>query len=333
MTRYHINHEGKVYPCRAKVLKCPYSEALHSNDKVELYYKLMGSKEAEVEPAKEGIRELSRLNRLKSLYHLSDEIKESSSPVEMVVYTLKEAITKVIQHDVGKEEETWDKWEDDAIEHVYEVLNSGYQVPSNVPENIASAGRKLFNKRRGGLPAENAHATRNSVKIENRRALARKSFANYHEYKKNKLNKENFNGTHGWLTRDFEKFAHDLNTSKMITLPIFYGDLEKARKDIKGLDDYELLSALDDYSITDKEIQENVKEANFFKYERRDDLSKEANDKMKEWYDRNRTIYQSWKINTPKRILLSLEIAEELDRRGIQRQDVSIAKMLDEGEV
>lgn len=333
MTRYHINHEGKIYPCRANVLKCPYSETLHSNDKVDLYYKLMGIKEAEVEPSKEGMNELSRLNRLKSLYPLSDEIVESNSPVEMVVYTLKEAIAKVIQHDVDNEEAKWREWEIYVAEHVYDVLDSGYEVPSNVPKNIAEEGMRLFNERRWGIPIENVHSTRNPVKIESMRALARKSFSAYYDYKKNKLNRDNFNGTHEWLTRDFEKFAHDLNTSRMITQPVFYGNLEKAREDIKKLGDYELLSAFDDYSITDKEIEQNVKEADYFKYKKRNDLSDEANEKLKEWYDRNRRIYQNQWVNTPKRILLSMEIAEELDKRGIQRPDVSIAKMLGEREV
>lgn len=333
MTRYHINHEGKVYPCRAKVLKCPYSEAFHSNDKVELYYKLMGNKEAEVEPSVAGMNELNRLNRLRSLYPLSEEIEQSNSPMEVLVYTLKESIAKVINHNIAAEEANWDDWAYRSAEHVYEVLDSGYQVPNNVPADIADLGRKLFSERRNSLPSEHAHATRNAAKIQNRRALAGKSFAEYRDYKRDMLNRENFNGTHKWLTRDFEKYAHDLNTSRMITQPIFYGDLEKARENIKKMGSHELLSAFDDYSITDREIEQNVKEAENFKFENRKDLSEGANKKLKEWYDRNREIYRNWKVNTPKRVLLSMEIAEELDKRGIQRQDVSIAKMLNEGEV
>ena len=38
---YHINYEGKVYPCRAKVRSCPYGADRHASNKEELYYKSM----------------------------------------------------------------------------------------------------------------------------------------------------------------------------------------------------------------------------------------------------------------------------------------------------
>ena len=96
----------------------------------------------------------------------------------------------------------------------------------------------------------------------------------------------------------FEKFFHDLNTSKMITQPVFYGDFENTKEMIRHMDNYELLSIFDDYSLTDSEMEENVRKANYFRYERRIDLSDKLpysmivyshnrNEKTEEWKDDN----------------------------------------------
>lgn len=329
--RYHINLEGKVYPCRAKILKCPYSEANHSENKVDLYYAIMG-KDMDVEPSEKGLEELKKNNRLKSLYTLSEEIATSNSPVEVVTQTLKKAIERVADFDLQKYTEQWNNYVDKESEHVYDLLNFGYPIPSHVPKEIVDEGYYKFKIRNDSYPQEYALSTGNSLAKFKSENMEKKNYIAYENYKKNHLNKDNYKGTQAWLIRDFEKYTHDLNTSKMITQPIFYGDIEQARKTIKSLDDYELLGAFDDYSITDKEIEENVKEANHFKYEYRDDLTNEANENLKEWYDRNREIYRNWKINTSKRVLLSMEIAEELDRREILRADQATAKMLRESE-
>src|SRR5690606_2526574 len=150
----------------------------------------------------------------------------------------------------------------------------------------------------------------------------------YARYDKRGLRNENYRTTYAWLSREFEKFSHDLDTSKMITQPVFYGDIDKAKKSIAKMDNYELLATFDDYSGADKEIEKSVREANNFKYERRKDLTDEANDKMETWYNRNREIYENWKFNTLKRILLSMEVTKELDRRTIIRQDAAVGRML-----
>lgn len=330
MTRYHINHEGKVYPCRAKVLKCPYSESLHSDNKIELYYKMMNSKDSNIEPSNNAIAEVRKINRLKSLYSMSMDIEKSDAPVELIAHTLKESLKRLNKHDLESEERRWKIYIDDESEHVYDVLNSGYKIPQNVPKEIALLAKEKFRERRGSVPVEYASSSRNESLMRARRNLANKDFSSFINYKKNSLTKENYEGTYRWMTRDFEKFTHDLNTSKMITQPMFYGDLKKSKEVIKGMDDYELLSAFDDYSVTDKEIESNVKDANYFKYTDRRDLSDNANKKLADWYELNRKIYQNWKINTPKRVFLSMEIADELDRREVYRPDGSISKMFNE---
>lgn len=329
--KYHINFEGKIYPCKAKVLKCPYGESRHSNHKVLLYYKLMGSHGLDAKPAESAMRELERIQRLKSLFPVSEEIEKVDYPVDVVVATLKESLAHLRSEDAEKQMTRWKNFEIDAANDVRLLhLNGKKFIPSYVPQRIRSMGLKLFMDKDNSTPRRTTEEMQEDSlnKIEERLEDRRRMFKRYDEVMEHELNHLNYHQTFAWMTADFEKFAHDLNTSKMITQPIFYGDLDKARETIKNMDNYELLATLDDYSVTDEEIEKNVKEANYFKYESRPDLTDKANEKMETWYRRNREIYESWKINSPKRILLSMEVAKELDRREIIRQDNAIGEML-----
>lgn len=327
-TRYHINHDGKIYPCRAKVLKCPYSESLHSEDKVELYYKLLVENKGEVEIPLEANDEIRDKDRLLNLSTLSDELEKSNSPVELIVHTLREGLDRMSMIDIEKSTMDLRHEIDNESEEVYDLIVRGISVPANVPEKISLDARIKFEVRDGGI----LNYQGSEMGFERmRNKIARKDYKEYKRLKEG-LNEFNFEESHEWMTRDFERFTRDLNTSKMMTQPIFFGNLEQARETIKNMDEHELLSAYDDYSITNREIKESVKETNNFKYNRRRDLSKEANDSLQTWYDRNREIYKSWRINSSIRILLSIEIGEEIDRREVGRQDKRSVDSLLKGE-
>lgn len=328
MTRYHLNHEGKIYPCRAKVLRCPYGEGMHADTKEELYYKSMKMAKTQ-EPSIGAAAEIKELGRLKSLSRASYEIERSPAPVELIVSTLGEAIEDLESR--GPESFERNPYQyafDNGVRLVDGVLDYGLPIPENVPDEIAREGRKAFMKRTGGRPGENAGATRNKTAFIMYSDLKNMidEFDQYYHVEKFKLTEENYEGTLAWLKRDFNQFSHDLNTSKLLTQPIFYGNLEKGKETIRNMDDFELLSAYDDYLVSDKEIMENVRLANNFVYEPRSDLSDKANAVLKEWYDRNRKIVKTWKRDTSKRVVLSLEMAKELDRRGLRRQDRALRK-------
>lgn len=331
--KYHINFEGKIYPCNAKVMKCPYGESLHSTSKVALYYKLMGQYGADIEPSENAVNELEKTDRLKSLYSLSPDIEKIEYPADLIVSTLKESISHMSRKGYSPDSDKYKQLEIDAAEDVCYALHSGMklsEIPSFIPERVKNRGYKRFIDKYEGIPARLHDADKRYYIEQSQIKLVKRKndLKGYDEFNSTGLSEDTHQKTLAWMTRDFEKFAHDLNTSKMITQPIFYGDLEKAKETIKQMDNYELLSTFDDYSVTDKEIHHNVKEANYFEYEDRKDLSDEANKKLRQWYNRNRQIYDNWKINTPKRVLLSMEIARELDRRTVLRQDSVIDEML-----
>lgn len=320
-TMYHINQDGKIYPCRATVMRCPYSESLHSEDKVELYYKLLVENEGEVEIPLEASEEIRVKDRLLNLSTLSDELEKSNSPVELIVHTLREGLDRMSMINIEKSTMDLRHEIDDESEEVYDLIIRGISVPANVPEEISLDARIKFEVRDGGI----LNYQGSEMGFERmRNKIARKDYKEYKRLKEG-LNEFNFEESHEWMTRDFERFTRDLNTSKMMTQPIFFGNLEQARETMKNMDKHELHSAYDDYSITNKEIDESVKETDYFIYNRREDLSRAANDSLQTWYDRNREIYGSWKINSSIRILLSTELAKEVDRRdGFRSEKRSI---------
>lgn len=326
---YHINHEGKIYPCRAKVRSCPYGSAQHAESKEELYYKLMRFEKKVIVPV-ETMKQINSTGRLRSLHTLSTPIAEGAPPIETILSSLEKSLDVSKSWDFDIEEDKWDGYEDEIAKDIARAMEYGEPIPDKIPYNIKEKGRKLFREEYGGRrkysrldmmrfshAGEEAGRRRTALSTPGRL----KSYEEYEEYTKFRLTKDNYESSVGWVEEDFLQFSHDLNTSKMITQPVFYGDIKKAEKIIGEMDNYELLSAYDDYLVPDEEIEENVKLANNFKYKPRHDLSLEANQKVSQWYNRNNKIYKNWKRSRPQRMLLSMKMANELDKRNIYRQD------------
>src|SRR5699024_3226221 len=157
--------------------------------------------------------------------------------------------------------------------------------PKFIPERIRILGGSLFDQKDDSVPrrifdSENNQDLHKIMRILKSR---RQKFYEYERVYKWGLNHTNFMKVRTETRKSFKKFFHDLHKSKMITQPVFYGDFENTNEMIRHMDNYELLSIFDDYSLTDSEIEENVRKANYFRYERRMDLSEKANDKMEAW--------------------------------------------------
>ena len=325
---YHINHEGKVYPCRAKIRSCPYGKEWHAATREELYYKSMRFS-PQVKILEEVKNEIAATGRLRSLYSLSNYIENVTYPIETIVANLEYAIKLVEDENPKVLRDIWVNFVDLAGEYYSQVLRHGLDIVKfDVPPEIQLKGREIFNERYGGRVIYFSGETENSPSNMALRKFhsLEKEIAEFEEYRKFGLTEANKEGTLGWLKRDFYQFSHDLNTSKMLTRPIFYENIEEAKEKIKQMSDYELLGAYDDYLISDKEIMENVELANNFEFRPRRDLSREANINIRKWYDRNKAIVNDWVDNTPKRVLLSMEMAKELDRRGIYRQETALGQ-------
>lgn len=325
---YHINHEGKVYPCRAKVRSCPYGADRHASNKEELYYKSMKfSPDVEVPQSLKS--EIYRTGRLRSLYSLSSTLERVPYPIELIVKNLEYSISRVKGYEPEAIADDWENTINKASELYAKTLRHSMLADTDYrfPAEVEKRGRDLFENKYGGvIDSHSAYSERRHLGQRALKELVdmKDELHGYEEYRRFGLTNANKDSSVGWMEEDFYQFSHDLNTSKMLTRPIFYGNIDEAKEKIKSFDDYELLGAYDDYLISDREIMENVRLARFFEYSPRADLSKDANINIRKWYDRNKTIVNDWKNNAPKRVLLSMEMANELDRRGILRQENAI---------
>ncbi|GAA0301656.1 hypothetical protein GGQ92_002241 [Gracilibacillus halotolerans] len=280
------------------------------------------------------MKELEARNRLADFNSLSEAIEQVNSPVDVVVATFWKALAHINSQETIETVRKWELFEQEAAEEVrLAYLNGQDTMPKSVPARIRALGVSLFDQKDEGVPRRllESDIEENLRKIKKRLQSKGQKFYEYERVYKWGLNHTNFMKVRTETQKSFEKFFHDLNTSKMITQPVFYGDFENAKETIRHMDNYELLSIFDDYSLTDTEIEENVRKANYFRYERRGDLTEKANDKMEAWYNRNREIYETWKINTPRRVLLYMEIVKEIDRRTLLRPDSVVGEMLAEG--
>lgn len=344
--KYHINFEGKINPCQAKVLKCPYDNALHSDSKIELYYKLMESTHGtHMSRCKSAMKVLHQKKRLKDYSSFELWGTKDCCIVEGIVATLWEAIQYSQTSDSDPTdiaaEIYWENFEEAIADVVAQAYQYGVKFPSYVSDDIKFKSIRLYERRNPDERATNGHLEiiqyPNKGNVKTAEAALRAQFLKfekYNDYKNGVIRNENYGDPYAWMKRDFLKFSHDLNTSKMITQPIFYGNIENAKNAIRNMDDYELLATFDDYSVTDSEIEENVKKANYFElvHEKRySSLESGYYYYLSEWYKRNKEIYEQWKNYTPKRVLLAIEMANELDRRKLKRQDIRVGKMLAEG--
>lgn len=326
--RYHINYDGKIYRCRAKINKCPYGEERHAEDRVELYYTLM-KVSRDSEPANGALEEIRATGRLRSLWSMSDEIANSEAPIELILASLDRAIEHVEKVDIDQQSRKFLHIINEGVSRVHEGLRYGVSIPSFVPEEVVRQANEKFQEIDRGKVIEYAAHTRNQKGLNAKERILEmeKDFKMYSEHLRFGITEKNRAGTLNWMKEDFAIFSQALNTSKMLTQSVFYKDINKAEGIIRAMDDYELLSAYDDYLLTDNEILNEIQLANNFIWEDREDLDYYANRKIKSWYDMNRKIVEDWKKNTPKRVMLSMMIAKELDNRGINRADNEIGRI------
>lgn len=319
---YHINNEGKIYPCRARVLECPYGPDMHADNREELYHKSLRMDYGEVEVPKETKREIYATGRLRSLYSMSEDIENNRHPLETIIQGLNYSIIAQKNVDLDALKKRQATYFFATSEAVYKALKRGQQdkIPDWIPPEIKSKAFDML-KKSDGVKGDFVEKGLSDAEVVKKIDSYKKLTEDYEEYKKFRLTVETYKDNMRWMQEDFYQFSHDFNTSKTLTQPIFYGNLKKARQTIASLTDEELLSAYDDYLVSDDEILDSVKLAKGFNYEYRTDLTKKANVKVKNWYDMNKKLAVNWEKNKAKRVLLSMELAKELDKRQIQRQE------------
>lgn len=326
---YHMNYDMKIHPCKAQIMKCPYGSNMHAETKNELYHKFIRGIYGK-QSSEKGLREMDRIGRLKSFYCLSDDLDHIAYPVETIVSTLQFAIDEIKENMPKDPPLIYKSIFKDGVRRCYVALLYGMGMPDIVPKDIKYEAIRLFEEKRGGIPLEHYPASQNpkGAKIKEDVDDMEYEFELYDQYIEYELNRENLKNSLDWMTETFYQFAHDLNTSKIVTQPMFYGNIKTAQKTIGSMGDYELISTYDDYLLTVKEVRKNVNMANDFNYSYRNDLKDRANSSLNRWYTRNREMCECWQFDKRKRILITIALADELDKRDLCRQNyINIKEM------
>lgn len=330
MTKYHINYEGKILPCRARVKKCPYGSARHADSYEELYERAMEDY-SNAKPPENVAQELEAGEILSGMHGISDELETSKAPIELMLATIdlarKKADNDVMPSYLVNNRKKIIEKAAEAIEAARLTVNPHMGL---TPEMVVEA-RELAEKRsksRGFFERKKYVNDKLAAEKEQEVKMMKDKIDEIARWEKthsqNVVDQETKRNYKKALEIDYNNYSKALNTSKLITQPDWTNTerLEQVNENIQNMTDQELLSMYDDLTISDTEIRKNLNDINFFRYNRRSDLSDKANDNIEAWYNRNNERARKFVLRSSGRILLSMRVAKELTMRDVRFGDV-----------
>lgn len=325
---YHLNNEGKILPCKARVRACPYGADNHSKNKEELYKKV-AREYINVSPSRSALEEVANYGQLTSLKVMSDEIMQSESPVELIVSTLSDVIEKIESDEGGSYETQYTPRQRQYLNEYGPMLGKliahRYIIPGWVPMTLRERGELEFQKQFLGTYIKNGEAQWDSY-YEGLKANFKRAQAGAKEFQRAEVHKPDWRNKTQILDRlykDFNFFSASLNTSKIITKPAPVGTVEEFTKAMEKMSNEDLLSVYDDVMYSQNEFVAN-KDMEALTWKNRDDLSPGANMRLKQWYQYNKDMINKRFLDNPTRILIALEAFKELEHRRVPSGDFKV---------
>lgn len=349
--QYHLNLVGTIHKCTTNRFVCRYDFKLHVSRKSDLYYEMIRSNFLQNKVDQTLLEQMISKRNLRNLYPFSSTIEKSSNPLEVIVATLGQALLTVTEDIMRKETYSYSK-RADFEETVAKLIGEIYhyhgmveisKLDDKIPKEILKKGYEVFICEYNG---ERKHYRYLSIEkqIENSDRLLSDAptfkdldrmhlkkllhqltyyypkFALYMNDKNwgTEDNREYY-AQYGWYVYAFEHFSELLNTSKILNQPIIDNSIDESTEIIKVMDNTKLLATLDDLCSIETDLDELMKNANYFNYTDRNDVSVAANETLKAWYksmrDRYLTVTQipASHITTLKNIVLN-----EAKKRQIQ---------------
>lgn len=324
MTRYHINYDGKILPCRAKVKKCPYEDARHGNSYEELYPIVMSNyNSTPSDPSL--VKKLQSGETIGSLEVISSQLEDSRAPMETMIATLGLALANVDSGDLPHELKRTEKR---AVDLCYKLFERNASIPSFVPVPIKNTAHEKWvsegcpqviqDYNKGGFENKGIRDQLEALSADEMREISK--WRRSHTQLDPEL-KKNYREA---LTTDYNNYSRALNTSKLLTQSTEWTQgksQEEIQASLKQMTGVELLSMYDDLTVADDELKESIRASKNFRYQRRTDVSEAANDNIERWYTRNQERARRMLVNSSQRILLSMNIANELKDREINFGD------------
>lgn len=318
MKKYHINYEGKILPCRASVRKCPYDEARHGDSYEELYPIVMGFYHNSATNTQLK-KQLEKGEILRNLSPISKQLEQTKAPMETILVSLQEAIRQVHSGDLPNHLHGPEKR---AIEAAYNLLRVNGSIPEYVPKTIADEAHAKWAN-------DDFKVTRLGIFRQGSYERDQRAVLTELEGKMNEI--QQWKNTHSSIPDsakgkylkaikgDFNYYFKALNTSKQLTQPelAHKGSLSEIEQNLKYMNGVELLSLYDDLSLSTKEVEQNLKDINYFNYNRRTDLSETANDNLEAWYNKNKALAQRYLVQSAERHHLLKFVENELINQNI----------------
>lgn len=368
MSGYHLNWEGRIYRCRAKVRPCPYGADFHADRKEELYHKIAKEAGRNVGVMDEVVKRMDKGDQIGGIWDISQYIASTEpAPLEVSIATLEyviertteeyeravangtendtpRAVTTLVGHWSAKAEECIEylamacatftpNLESSSFEDYYErtIDNDpygavGYPAQELVSEAMSRASYGDKYKNIGGYT---------SYYIEQAKLVAIEAgtdFADaYTEGRVSSVKSISFRYFGLSPTKnDFNKLSAALNTSKIISSTPMPSN-RPLEETIANMSNDELVTLYEDSSTYDGEVQMLVEECDYFMYTPDDRCSRNYNNQVGKWYERNRQAWKRYVLDSPRRITMSMLIADELTKRGINYGDTHRKQAMNTG--
>lgn len=328
MAKYHVNYEGKILPCRAKLGRCPYSSANHGDSYEELYSKAQEFSLDELPfDTKYKLDHGRPLDG--GLAEISNEIEQSEAPLELVVGTLKAARENIDSDKIPKSlKGTYDRLTNKAVKYVLANrmgMNDSIGIQGGFYLEVMEKARK--ERRMMGFFANSSDPhVAYSLEIELKRE--KDNIQKINDFFNNRvpspLSEKERERYRDYITEQYNYYSNILNTSKLITQPNWNWSKrrEHFRKYMPQLSNGELLGAYDDLFVSDNTIKEALNSVDNFNYKYNNSISPEANENLSRWFATQRKQKDRFILKGTERILLGLEVVKELENRKLAHGDV-----------
>ena len=335
--KYHINHQGNIFLCRASIRACPYGEENHADFREDLFEKAY--KTIRRKGAGEGLdKHLQMYGLVPNLSPLSDEIEQSKAPIELITSSLLDVLNKLNDNYYGYTggaiAPDWvEQIERAAAYNFNEYLSIGrsttdywyedgsaYDEGIYFPAYIQELAKTMPNKNWQSGPK--SWSDEYGLEITQRYMKNKAQMFEAEKFRKNGIiTRERALENYKYLESEFHYFAGAINASNIVNNTNIYsiqGDKFKTvEENLADLNDNELLAFYDEISIDDNDAYEMLQSINFFIYEWRNDLSHNANSKLAEWFNRNNSLSNEYVYHSLERTELTLKTIKEMEQRNL----------------
>lgn len=321
---YHINTEGKISICRAKVRKCPYGNDRHS-ERIEDLYAIVAEENVTVRFEDSFEKSLKAGTRID--ISIFDKIinRLPYSPVESIVdgYALalkyKDTNTPPAEIRQGRKH---------VIETAaaYYIASGSAQPLKDLPQSMnyeALTIARESGQREGFISSIFSNRKVSPElwsKVQKLGPTAKKvlKWEQDHQYtpSTDEINKRYKRD----LTEKFNYYSNALNLSKLLSRPSIKNpaELERIVNNIPNLSDEELYSLYDDLNLPAKEVDKMAEKVDNFEYKEIPELSSDSNEILKKWFDNQKNKLNHFQLRNSANVLISMSIAKELmSREGV----------------